>query len=556
MKNKTLSLVIPPLIRPCQPDTGVLALAEYLRLRGIGVKLIDASLDFFYSILSAESLSRHADELALCGASSNRAGIARKIARRSQRTIEALRNPATYRTVGQYRTILGELTETLKLVSQWEHCLITVSDFQHRELSPLCSADLVSIAREPERLPTYGHLLPTVKQILDDDPMIVGISCTYLSQVLHSAAVVGLLRQHGFTGTLVVGGALFDSWLVHLNPRSRLFEIWDAIVLGPGEDFLSSFCLNQNLNKCSGLLYPSRQIWNPLKISDSQIGFLPALEGIRWHQYLAPVPILPLATARGCYWKRCAFCPETVGLGTRYQQGNAELIARQMLCAKDEYGIGLFHLTDSAISPIMMLKLSEILADQDIRWYGFARLERQLLDPDFAQILYRGGCQMLQLGVESASDRLLTMMGKGVCIERATAILHNLHQSGIRTYAYMLFGLPTETIAEAHTTLDWMRSNAHNISFLNLSLMNLPRNGMIEKNPNQFGIKTYYDLDGKNDLSIYLGFQADEQLPDRRAFRKLLSIARHDPMLRDIILRTPVGFGANHAPFMPIDIDF
>jgi radical SAM superfamily enzyme YgiQ (UPF0313 family) len=28
-------------------------------------------------------------------------------------------------------------------------------------------------------------------------------------------------------------------------------------------------------------------------------------------RYLAPVRVLPYSTSRGCYWKKCAFCPET-----------------------------------------------------------------------------------------------------------------------------------------------------------------------------------------------------------------------------------------------------
>ena len=60
-------------------------------------------------------------------------------------------------------------------------------------------------------------------------------------------------------------------------------------------------------------------------------------------------------------------------------------------------------------------------------WYGFARFTNQLSDLEFCRALYRSGCRMLNLGLESGDQSVLDAMGKGTDLETASRILTGLN---------------------------------------------------------------------------------------------------------------------------------
>jgi len=219
-------------------------------------------------------------------------------------------------------------------------------------------------------------------------------------------------------------------------------------------------------------------------------------------------------------------------------------LANAILSARDAVGTTRVHLTDDAVPLPLLRRLARQLRGQGVRWYGFVRPEPGLRDPTLARELAAGGCAMLQLGVESASQRLLDRMAKGTRAADAAPILRNLAEAGIRTYVYLLFGLPGETAEEAAQTAEWARDHAPWITFLNLARFHLPRGGALD-------IASETGGTGGTDLSLYRpppGERGGEGRPGYHA----LGQARRDPVLRPILYRTPLGFGANHAAFSPL----
>ena len=81
---------------------------------------------------------------------------------------------------------------------------------------------------------------------------------------------------------------------------------------------------------------------------------------------------------------------------------------------------------------------------------------------------------MLQLGLESGSDRVLAEMNKGITSAEASCALRCLHDAGIATYVYLLFGTPWETEREAQLTMDFTEKHAPLIDFLNIAVFNMP----------------------------------------------------------------------------------
>jgi hypothetical protein len=216
----------------------------------------------------------------------------------------------------------------------------------------------------------------------------------------------------------------------------------------------------------------------------------------------------------------------------------------------DRYGVRRFHLTDNAI-PVAILRS---MADGEsvlrgLSWHGFARFERELLAPGFASALAAAGCAMLQLGLESGSQPLLDRMGKGTRVADASTILSNLARAGIAAYVYVMLGAPGETETDAERTRSFLAEHAGEIGFLNLSILNLPREaswpGLADGSaPREGGFP-----DEDEPLGLYRRVPAGDGWGRAQAKRFLQKRILGDPAIRAIAARTPPWFGDSHAFF-------
>ena len=80
-----------------------------------------------------------------------------------------------------------------------------------------------------------------------------------------------------------------------------------------------------------------------------------------------------------------------------------------------------------------------------MQFYGFARPTAKLLADDLIEDAAESGLIMLQLGVESGSKSLLDRYDKGLAPGEAQEVIKRSSSAGVRTYLYLLFGLPDET---------------------------------------------------------------------------------------------------------------
>jgi radical SAM superfamily enzyme YgiQ (UPF0313 family) len=200
----------------------------------------------------------------------------------------------------------------------------------------------------------------------------------------------------------------------------------------------------------------------------------------------------------------------------------------------------LIHFLDNAMSPALLKALSG--QPPGAPWYGFARVTKDLKDPDFCEALKRSGCRMLKLGLESGDQAVLDSLCKGIDLEIASPALKALKKAGIATYVYLLFGTPAETADGAHRTLDFTVRHSESIDFLNIAIFNMPAHGA---DADKFETKDFYE----GDLSLYKSF-AHPGGWDRSAVRRFLDreFKRH-PAIAPILRRDPPLFTSNHAPF-------
>jgi len=195
---------------------------------------------------------------------------------------------------------------------------------------------------------------------------------------------------------------------------------WDGLPLG---DYLSLL----------DMLNPMHRLW-----SDG-----------RWNK---------LTVAHGCYWKRCSFCDVSLDYISRYETANAHVLVDRIERIVAETGQRGFHFVDEAAPPAALKALAQELLRRkvEISWWGNIRFEKTFT-PALCSLLADSGCIAVTGGLEVASDRLLALMKKGVTVAQVARVTRAFSDAGVLVHAYLMYGFPTQTVAETVDSLEYVR---------------------------------------------------------------------------------------------------
>jgi radical SAM superfamily enzyme YgiQ (UPF0313 family) len=521
-------LIHPPATKPAEPPLGTAVLLGHLRRQGVEADAVDANLAAYLHLLDPGRLAAAAGERL---PTSRRRAIGH-----AAESLERLRTAGAPESFARYGTAVRFLNEALTVWGR-DGERVTLGDYVHPGLSEFSPRDLEEVAsgRAPTLFAGYfGEVL--VPAVVARRPRLVGLSVNYRHQVLPAFELAGMLRR-ALPGTRVVaGGGMFSSWRERLRASGLRFGCFDHVVSGPGERALAALARGEGAAD-----------W--LLEDGAEVAFAPDYGFAPLGSYLSPEPVLPVSATRGCYWRRCLFCPEAAAPTHPYRCEEPGGFVELLLELSRRHGVRRFHVTDNAIPVKTLRELARRgQALEGIAWHGFVRFERALLEPGLAPGLARAGCRMLQLGLESGSQPVLDRLGKGTRLEDASAILRALEAAGIGAYVYVMLGTPGETEADAERTLEFLEAHASAIGFLNIAIMNLPRDSGLLAEPERHGIRAGR-LDEAAPLGLYQPFAPENGWGrgEARRFltRRLLGSAR----IREIVRRTPPLFTSNHAPF-------
>jgi radical SAM superfamily enzyme YgiQ (UPF0313 family) len=502
-------LIYPPVAKPCEPPAGIAKLCGALSKHRVRYRVLDANLEGLLNLLNTPPASSDT--------------WTSRAVRHLSKHLASLNCRDAYQDDGRYRLAIKDLNRLLEMAAHSSRVRLGLANYQHEELSPARSADLIRAAEHPETNPFYPYFKKELTDYLrSEQPPIIGFSLNYLTQALCTFAMVGFLRREYPGIKLVLGGGLVTSWMRNPRWKNPFKGLVDHFVAGPGEASLLS-------------------LMGVLQFGDNH--FSPNYDSFPVRDYFAPGPILPYSSSTGCYWNKCSFCPERAE-GNSYHAIPADKVIDDLLHLVDKHKPVLIHLLDNAISPSLMKTISE--HPPGAPWYGFARITRPLNDLDFCLALKQSGCMMLKLGLESGDQTVLDSLQKGIDLKEASSVLKNLKKAGIVTYVYLLFGTPPEGLMEARRTLEFIVEHQDCIGFLNLAIFNMPIHG---PEVQQMETRTFYE----GDLSLYTSFDHPKGW-SRQSVRQFLDkeFKRH-PAIASILRRDPPVFTSNHAPFFIMD---
>jgi hypothetical protein len=499
-------LIHPPIAKCSEPPAGIARLTACLNANGVHHDVIDANLEgILYLLKNASNKNTIADRWTM------------RAVKNMERNLAAMQNINTYINHSRYQRAVMDINHLLNVAGKTWRVDLSLADYHDQRLSPVKSADLISAAEKAQINPFYPYFQHRLIKALENNPDFIGFSLNYLSQALCTFAMIGFIKKIHPRQKIILGGSLVTSWTI-LGAHNDIFKgLVDHMVAGAGEQKLLEI----------------------LDIKEGLTGSPPDYNSFPFDKYLSPGLILPYSGARGCYWHKCAFCPEKAE-SNPYLPLEVSQVTQELQILTRLLNPALIHILDSSISPALLNALAK--RPPGAPWYGFTRINQHLADEDFCLSLKRSGCTMLKLGIESGDQEVLDQLNKGIDLPTASAVLKTLKRAGIAAYCYFLFGTPPETPDSATKTLDFVCQHHDYIDFLNLAIFNLPSQSVEAQS-----LATHDFYEG--DLSLYKNFQHPFgwQRPIVRNF--LEKTFKKHPVIAPILRRTPEFFTSNHAPF-------
>ena len=192
---------------------------------------------------------------------------------------------------------------------------------------------------------------------------------------------------------------------------------------------------------------------------------------------------LPYHFTVGCQFA-CAFCQN----GGVLQHKAIDQVVRELATLSERWetqAFIFFNAQTNRIAPQLAQGLID--ANVDLRWSDSYRVRPSTVEE--LELMARGGCASLTVGVESASDIVLKKMVKGHRQKHATAMLETLDQLSILVRVNLLAGFPGETETEFQHTLQWLEHHAPKIDDIAPSAFYLTRESPVGRDPKRFGVR-------------------------------------------------------------------
>jgi anaerobic magnesium-protoporphyrin IX monomethyl ester cyclase len=166
-----------------------------------------------------------------------------------------------------------------------------------------------------------------------------------------------------------------------------------------------------------------------------------------------------IVTSRGCA-HGCTFCANQAVWGSRRvrMRSPAEIVA-EMEQVVEKWGVRRFTIWDDQLTAHRKraVDLCErlISAKLGATWIAFAH--PNTVDLELLELMKAAGCDEIQLGIESGSDRILRLVKKGSSVDRIRGAVDVIRTVGLRWHGFFMIGFPSETRDEMQQTLDLLR---------------------------------------------------------------------------------------------------
>lgn len=338
-----------------------------------------------------------------------------------------------------------------------------------------------------------------IEDIIGEDADYVVISLADMTQLI-PAFTLGRLLKERYGMLVCFGGNIVTKLLESFKQHHDILDTFcDFLSYGDGENSIISFAEYISgtipIERVPGLIYlnSSGEICDngPAVQTnlDDVAGF--SFDGFEFDEYFSPEPVLTIQLSKGCYWGKCAFCDVSY-CRKDFKMKSPSRAIEEFKTLKKRYNIRSFVFSDDSVSPQYYMELSELLIanNLDVNIFSWIRLEEGFTK-DVLSKMKQAGCKMAFWGYESESERVMSLINKGINNKRRLEILENSKEAGIWNHVAFMVGFPTETESEAIETTKIINKHMDIIDSCYLSKFSFKKNATISNHPEKYGVESY-----------------------------------------------------------------
>jgi len=296
----------------------------------------------------------------------------------------------------------------------------------------------------------------TVDQIIKREPSLVGFSVMTGRQTKHSAQMSKLIKKKA--NVSILWGGIHPSLL----PEQCLAEDYiDFVIVGEGEEAIvelaQKLARKESLDAVLGLGFKKNgQIkLNPARPLIKNLDEWPLdFSLLDMEKYIYKLDkfkrVIAYKASRGCPFN-CAFCYNRAFNQNRWRVWSIDHVIKDIEFLKEKYQIDAIKFYDDNFF-VDKNRALEILKRINLPAHLEIRID--MVDEDLVKALKEAKVFDLAFGAESGSNRILSMINKGITAEKIIEAVKLLAKYQVPASYSVIVGLPTETKEEFNATLD------------------------------------------------------------------------------------------------------
>ena len=270
---------------------------------------------------------------------------------------------------------------------------------------------------------------------------------------------------------IMVGGGIMTA-----DPKvtMRAMPFVNFGIIGEGEqtvvDLIQTLSSDGDIANVNGLIYRSegtlKTTAKRAEIENLDSLPFPDYEGFNYAEYLKCNPDLSdegrkysqvsVIGGRSCKYN-CTFCFHPSG--SKYRQRSLDSIFQEIDYLVKNYNISYIALREElfATDNERVRQFCRRVESYDFDWSIQLRIDS--INQELVNTLKGTRCRYVFVGIESADDKVLKSMRKGITLAQIEKALEMLQVAGLNSRSGVIFGDSEETYQTAMFSLDWFKKN-------------------------------------------------------------------------------------------------
>lgn len=304
-----------------------------------------------------------------------------------------------------------------------------------------------------------------IEKLKELNPVICGV--TFVTPNRFQGFEICRIIKENSRATVVVGGPHVS--FTEEDTLSNIKDI-DIICRGEGEktftNIVKTLFESGELEEVNGISFRdksgkiiSNKNSEPMSLEEIS-SLIPAYDLLELAKYKVEIPkhedlnTITIITQRGCP-HGCNYCSTTRFWGLTIRPRKIKDVVDEIEMLHKKYNYNGFYIFDDCFT-FFKERTIEFCRELkrrrlDIKWSCSGRVNN--LDEELVRTMVDAGCVFISLGVESASQRLLNQMHKGIRVEQVKESKRLCEKYGLNKKYWFIFGHPTEIRTELRQTV-------------------------------------------------------------------------------------------------------